>query len=51
MMIQKNLKNLQRMEILITSHVNFFLRNKYNSYMHNASDAKVTSTRNVYKKL
>ena len=36
MMIQKNLKSLERMEVLITSHVKVLLRNKYNSYSHTA---------------
>ena len=35
MMIQKNLKGLERIEVLITSHVKVFLGNKYNSYIHN----------------
>ena len=35
-MIQKNLKGLERMEVLITSHIKFFLGNEYNSYMHTA---------------
>ena len=45
-MIQKNLKGLERMEVLITSHVKVFLGNKYNIHIHTAQDAKVT--RNVY---
>ena len=49
MIIHKNWKGLERMEILITSHVKAFLVNKY-SYLHTARDAKVTSTRNVYEK-
>ena len=32
MKTQKNLKGVERMEVLIASHVNFFLCNKYNSY-------------------
>ena len=32
MKTQKNLKGVQRMEVLIAFHVNFFLCNKYNSY-------------------
>ena len=48
MMIQKHLKGLERMEVLITSHVKVFLGNKYNSYTHTAR--KVTYTRNVYEK-
>ena len=47
MMIQKNLKGLERMEVLITSHVKVFLANKY-SYTLTAR--KVTYTRNVYEK-
>ena len=35
MTIQKNLKGLERMEILTTSHVKVFLGNKY-SYIHTA---------------
>ena len=38
------------MEVLITSHVKVFFGNKYNSYVHTARNAKVTSTRNVYEK-
>ena len=50
MMIQKNFKGLERMEVLITSHMKIFLGNKYNSYIHTARNAKVTSTRIVYEK-
>ena len=50
MMIQKNLKGLERMEVLITSHVKVLLGNECNSYIHTARNAKVTSTRNVYEK-
>ena len=49
-MIQKNLKDLERMEFLITSCVKALLGNKYNSYIHPARNAKVTSTRDVYEK-
>ena len=49
-MIQKKLKGLERMEVLILSQVKVFLGNKYNSYIHTARNAKVTSTRNVYEK-
>ena len=38
------------MEFLITSHVKVLLGNKYNSYIHTARNAKVTSTRNIYEK-
>ena len=38
------------MEVLITSHMKVFLDNKYNSYIHTARNAKVTSTRIVYEK-
>ena len=38
------------MEVLITSHMKVFLGNKYNSYIHNARNAKVTFTRIVYEK-
>ena len=48
-MIQKNSKGSERMEVLIAPHVNFFLCNKYNSYIHTAQNPKVTSTRNVEK--
>ena len=47
MMIQKN---LERMELLITSHMKAFHDNEYNSYIHTARNAKVTSTRIVYEK-
>ena len=49
-MIQKHLKGLQRMKVLIASHVKVFLSNKYNNYAHTAENLKVTSTRNVYWK-
>ena len=48
MMIHKNLKGLERMEVLITSCVKALLGNKYNSYIHAARNAKVTSTRDGY---
>ena len=50
MMIQKNVKGLERMEVLITSRMKVFLGIKYNSYIHTARNAKVTSTRIVYEK-
>ena len=50
MMIQKNLKGSEPIEVLITSHVKIFLVDKYNSYIHTAQNAKVTSTRNVFEK-
>ena len=50
MMIQKNLKGLERMKVLITSHVKLLLGNKYNSYMHIARSTKVASPRNGYEK-
>ena len=50
MMIQKNLKGLERMEVLITSHMEVFLGNGFNSYIHTAPNTKVTSTRIVYEK-
>ena len=50
MMIHKNVKGLERMEVLITSHMKIFLSNKSNSYTHTARNAKVTSTRIVYEK-
>ena len=34
MMIQKNLKGLERMEVLITSHMKVFLGNEYDIYKH-----------------
>ena len=34
----------------IPSHMKVFLGNEYNSYIHTARNAKVTSTRIVYKK-
>ena len=49
-MIQKNLKSLERMEVLIASHVKLFLGNKYNSYIPTARNVMVTSTRHVYEK-
>ena len=48
--ILKNLKALERMEVLIISHVKVFLGNEYNSYIHTARNAKVTSTRVAYEK-
>ena len=50
MIIQKNLKGSEKMEGLITSHVKAFLGNKYNSCIHTARNAKVTSTSNVFEK-
>ena len=50
MMIHKNLKGLERMEVLITSHMKIFLANRSNSYAHTARNAKVTFTRIVYEK-
>ena len=38
------------MEVLITFHIKIFLGNKYNSYIHTARNAKITSTRIVYEK-
>ena len=49
-MIQKNLKGLEGMEVFITSHLKVLLGNKYNSYIHTARNAKITSTRNSYEK-
>ena len=37
------------MEVLIIFHVKVFLGNKYDSYVHTARNAKVTTTRNVYE--
>ena len=34
----------------IPSHMKVFLGNEYNSYIHTARNAKVTSTRIVYEK-
>ena len=50
MMIQKNLKGLKKVEVLITSHMKVFLGNKYNIYIHTVRNAKVTSNRIVYDK-
>ena len=50
MMIQKNLKGLKRMEVLIASHLKIFLGNKYDIYMHTVRNIKVTSNRIVYDK-
>ena len=49
-MIPKNLKDLERMEVLITSHEKVFLGYKYNSYIYIARNAKVTFTSNVFEK-
>ena len=38
------------MEVSITFHAKVFFGNKYNSYIHTARNAKVTSTRNNYEK-
>ena len=51
MMIQKNLKGVERREVLITSHVKVFLGNKHNSYIYTAQNAKVASSRIVYRKM
>ena len=48
-MIQKNLKGLEGMEVLITSHMKV-LGSKYNSYIHTARNEKITSTRIVQDK-
>ena len=45
MMIQKHLKGLERMEVFIASHMKVFPGNKYNSCIHTARNAKVTSTK------
>ena len=50
MVIQTNLKGLERMKILTTSHLKVFLGKKYNSSIHTAQNAKATSIRNVYEK-
>ena len=50
MMIQKNLQDLEKMMVLIASHVQVFLGNKYNSHVHSTQNAKVTSARNIYEK-
>ena len=44
MKFQKNLKGLERMEILITSHVKVFLGNRYDGYIHTARNPKINST-------
>ena len=38
------------MEVLILSHMKVFLGNEYNSYIHTARNAMVTSTKIVYEK-
>ena len=38
------------MKVMITSHMKDFLGNKFNSYIHTARNANVTSTRIVYEK-
>ena len=50
MMIQKNLQDLEKMVVLIASHVQVFLDNKCNIYVYNTQNAKVTSARNIYEK-
>ena len=50
MMIQKNLKGLERMEVLITSHMKVFRGNEYNSYIAYYSNGKVIFSRIVYEK-
>ena len=50
MMIQKHLKGLGGMEVLITSKMKVFFDDKYNSYIHTSRNAKVTSTKIVYEK-
>ena len=50
MIIQKNFKGLERKEVLIISHMKVFLGNNYDSYIHTAQNAKVTSARIVYEK-
>ena len=49
MMIQKKLKGLKKMKVLIIFNVKVFLGNKYNSYIHTAPNAKVVSSRNVWE--
>ena len=49
MMIQKNLNGLERMEILITSHMKVFLGNEYNSYIHTAQNAKVNGVTKMHR--
>ena len=49
-MIQKNLKGLEGMEVLITSHMKVFLGSKYDSYIHTARNEKITSTRICHEK-
>ena len=48
MIIQKNVKGLERMEVLITTPMKVSLVNKYNSYKQTAWNAKVA--RNIYEK-
>ena len=50
MMIQKNLKGLERIEALIISHMKVFLGKEYNSYIHTARKAKVNFAKIVYEK-
>ena len=45
MVIQKIFMGLERMEVL-----KVFLGNKYNSYIHTARNAKLTSTRIFHEK-
>ena len=48
MVIQKNLKGLERMEVLMASPMKGFFGNKCNSYIHTVQNAKAISTRIVY---
>ena len=41
---------LERMKVLIISHVKIFLGNKYDSYIRTARNGKITSTGKVYNK-
>ena len=50
MMIQKNLNGLERMEVLMTSHMKVFLGNKHNCNTYTVRNTKVNSIRIVYEK-
>ena len=50
MIIQKKFKELRKNGYFIYILCKGFYGNKYNSYVHIAQSANVTSTRNIYEK-
>ena len=50
MIIQKNVKDLERRKVLVRSHETFFGKKKIAIYIYTAWNAKLTSTRNLYEK-